>query len=247
MAQGKVFEVEKAVTTLHNWPQRFAHYNYTFPSARAAIMHTESPSIATLKKYQDEATALLTVASAIVFALEMVEVKAKPTAPKVQMIAKLVMDEFYYLRLSEVKFCITRALYGDYGELFGKVDAMDVLRWLKLYAEHRGSEMQRVREEEQSRYRQEGEKMTVEAAQRIAAILAKIEAKNLLDAKKTANAAKRRELNKSAERERAKLQGAIFALEGENNPEARTYLEQVRDRAAAQLERLEEELLTFET
>ena len=41
------------------------------------------------------------------------------------------------MSVSELKYCFVRGIHGDYGQLYAKVDAMDLLKWLKEYSEHR--------------------------------------------------------------------------------------------------------------
>lgn len=81
----------------------------------------------------------------------------KPSVAVMDEIAEMIINRYYFLKLSEVMLFFQGLKYGDYGEMFGLVDAVRILRAFRSFLDVRvciiASEEQRMREEMESRER----------------------------------------------------------------------------------------------
>ena len=49
----------------------------------------------------------------------------------------LILENYWYLRISEFKYCFNRAKIGTYGKLYDRIDGAIILEWLDLYLNER--------------------------------------------------------------------------------------------------------------
>lgn len=250
IGRGIPFDAVRAISTLDDWPRVVASPKFSFKSVEAALSEEDCPSLATLKLYQGDVPALLTVAHAVAWLMAMVEVQRKPTDVKVQMIAKLVMGEYYFLKLSEIRYAFERALLGDYGELYGKIDATDVARFLRMYCEQRGAVAASLAEERhraEMRAAEQGQISAPDALDKIRAVITRLEEKNAAKAKKAGNKA---DLEARAARITVQLEQMERFISETRSEKERVRLQVIQKRAERTLEDLRqkiEELSSFET
>lgn len=51
----------------------------------------------------------------------------------------LIIDEYFYLQVDDFKYCFTKAIKGEYGIIYDRIDANIILGWLRHYANARCS------------------------------------------------------------------------------------------------------------
>lgn len=122
-----------------DWKKAAESMNYPNTIGQAIEMH--SPSLAVYKKYNNETETIALVARMVIWTLKLLNVQKSQDDFQVMMTARMMLSEYYFLTLSELKYIFVRGIQGDYGQLYGKIDTMDLLRWLKEYAEQRSTYM----------------------------------------------------------------------------------------------------------
>lgn len=45
----------------------------------------------------------------------------------------LILDQYWYLRLSEFKYCFNKAKLGAYGKVYDRIDGAIIFEWIELY------------------------------------------------------------------------------------------------------------------
>lgn len=55
----------------------------------------------------------------------------------VQAVADLLIERYYYLNFADIRLCIKKALAGDYGTIYDRMDANVVLEWFAKYSAER--------------------------------------------------------------------------------------------------------------
>ena len=130
------FDIEQASKVLAaDWTKAVESMNYPATIDNALSIH--APSLAVYRKYNNEAEAVTLISRLIIWTLKMLNVQKSQNDFQVTMTAKMILTDYYFLSVSELKYCFVRGIHGDYGQLYAKVDAMDLLKWLKEYSEHR--------------------------------------------------------------------------------------------------------------
>lgn len=49
----------------------------------------------------------------------------------------MIMDDFYFLNLADVRLVMSRAKKGEYGQLYGRIDGQIIYQWFSQYFEER--------------------------------------------------------------------------------------------------------------
>lgn len=65
----------------------------------------------------------------------------------------MIFGRYYYLKLSELMLFFQRLKYGDYGEMYGYVDAVRILRALRSFMVERNVIIERLEQEEREKKR----------------------------------------------------------------------------------------------
>lgn len=79
----------------------------------------------------------------------------KATYDVIKELSRMIHNRYYYLKLTEMMLFFQRLKYGDYGEMFGCVDAVRILKAIKAFVDDRnilidkGLVMQREKQYEQ--------------------------------------------------------------------------------------------------
>ena len=72
-------------------------------------------------------------------------------------LCQMIVNRYYYLKLSEFMLFLNKMKYGDYGEVYGTIDPVRILRSLRSFVDDRNIIIDRVeqrrREEEDERSR----------------------------------------------------------------------------------------------
>ena len=68
-------------------------------------------------------------------------------------LSKMILGRYYFLKLSELMLFFQRLKYGDYGEMYGCVDAVRILRALRSFMVERNVIIERLEQEEREKKR----------------------------------------------------------------------------------------------
>lgn len=58
-------------------------------------------------------------------------------AAQLAYLCDLIIDEYYFLQIDDFKYCFAKALKGEYGIIYDRIDANIILDWLKRYSNSR--------------------------------------------------------------------------------------------------------------
>lgn len=71
----------------------------------------------------------------------------------VRELSRMIFGRYYFLKLSEMMLFFQQLKYGDYGEMYGYVDAVRILRALRSFIEERNVIIERLEQEEKEKKR----------------------------------------------------------------------------------------------
>ena len=80
-----------------------------------------------------------------------VKEEGKASLAVVRELSRMIFGRYRYLKLSELMLFFQRLKYGDYGEMYGYVDAVRILRALRSFMADRNSIIERLEQEESER------------------------------------------------------------------------------------------------
>jgi len=88
------------------------------------------------KELGDVATKIVLV-DAIVDLVMFFNIGKTMNQQQVVITADLILQKFWYLRLSELKYCFTQAMTGAYGKVYDRIDGAVIFDWIEKYLEER--------------------------------------------------------------------------------------------------------------
>ena len=85
----------------------------------------------------------------------------KATFGVVQEMSKMILSRYYFLKLSELMLFFQRLKYGDYGEMYGCIDAVRIMRALRTFFDERNQIIEKIEQRERERKMEEDRKNAV--------------------------------------------------------------------------------------
>lgn len=85
----------------------------------------------------------------------------KATFDVVCELSKMILGRYYYLKLSELMLFFQKLKYGDYGEMYGCVDAVRILRALRSFVFDRNIIIDKLEQAERERKQEEDKKNAI--------------------------------------------------------------------------------------
>ena len=115
---------------------------------------SEQPNIAQLQllipKHGDMAVKLI-IMHALKEVRDFFNVGKNLTNPQITITAELIMSQYWYFKIEDVKLCLRRAMYQE--KLFDRLDGNIILGWFREYDNERTEEAMRVSEHEEEQER----------------------------------------------------------------------------------------------
>jgi hypothetical protein len=150
------FEVAKAQSSLLALPSSLHRVR---PAKIEQAMSSVFPTLATVRKYHDEAVALGSICEIIAEASALLSVGKSIQSHQITFLAREILREYYYLTIAEIRFCMEQGVRGEYGQIYDRLDASVVSEWFGKYTANRtlvGEEINSRRMgEENARWRKE--------------------------------------------------------------------------------------------
>jgi hypothetical protein len=71
-------------------------------------------------------------------------------AQQLLLTAELIMEEYYYLRIEELRVCFRMAMKGEFGPVYNRIDGQVFFEWIIKYMPKRQLITDRMKQEQQS-------------------------------------------------------------------------------------------------
>lgn len=97
-----------------------------------------------------------------------VKEESKATLEIICELSRMILGRYYFLKLSELMLFFQKLKYGDYGEMYGCVDAVRILRALRLFMSERSAIINRIEEEGREKRREAERKNAISYEEYIA-------------------------------------------------------------------------------
>lgn len=113
--------------------------NSRLPAARTAkdALNSDIATVATVKKYFGEETAKDALIETIAFAAGLLNIGKNLQPHQIEFLADEILKDWYWLKLSEIKFVMMEGVRGNYGQIYDCLDFRTVIEWLSKYDETR--------------------------------------------------------------------------------------------------------------
>jgi len=106
------------------------------------------PTLSNLKFYRNEAYCLAVMCSLLRELCDNLNVGKTMTDQQVTYFADAIIEKYYFLKISEIRYVFRCAIMGEFGQLFDRLDAQIIMLWISQYEEKRASEIEKKRIDE---------------------------------------------------------------------------------------------------
>lgn len=109
-----------------------------------------SPALSELKKNKGEQTALGVLVALMDECQQYFNLQQPMNAQQLMLTAELIMEEYYYLRIEELRVCFRMAMKGEFGPVYNRIDGQVFFEWIMKYMPKRQLITDRMKQDQQS-------------------------------------------------------------------------------------------------
>lgn len=132
---------EKSLKILENSPKEF--YRALPATTIRDVFDSPVPSIATCRKELGEMPTKAILAMILTDTALFFNTGQNMNQDQIVQLAEMVIEDYYFLKIDDLKLCFKNAMKGRYGQIF-RIDGSIVLSWLEKYQEERFNEADNV-------------------------------------------------------------------------------------------------------
>ena len=124
--------------------------NSTEVTLQKILASKTSPALSELKKNKGEQTALGVLVALMDECQQYFNLQQPMNAQQLMLTAELIMEEYYYLRIEELRMCFRMAMKGEFGPVYNRIDGQVFFEWIVKYMPKRQLITDRMKQEQQS-------------------------------------------------------------------------------------------------
>ena len=124
--------------------------NNTEVTLQKILASKTSPALSELKKNKGEQTALGVLVALMDECQQYFNLQQPMNAQQLMLTAELIMEEYYYLRIEELRVCFRMAMKGEFGPVYNRIDGQVFFEWIVKYMPKRQLITDRMKQEQQT-------------------------------------------------------------------------------------------------
>lgn len=124
--------------------------NSTEVTLQKILASKTSPALSELKKNKGEQTALGVLVALMDECQQYFNLQQPMNAQQLMLTAELIMEEYYYLRIEELRVCFRMAMKGEFGPVYNRIDGQVFFEWIVKYMPKRQLITDRMKQEQQT-------------------------------------------------------------------------------------------------
>lgn len=101
------------------------------------VFESETPSLASISRHCGTGKAKAWVEAWILELLDFINVKQSMGVAQISLTADFILERYACLTVADIQLVFKRAMAGDYGPFYGKLDGSMILGWLRTYFDQR--------------------------------------------------------------------------------------------------------------
>jgi len=103
------------------------------PRTVKEAIDSDVATLATIKKYMGEETAKDAVIETVAFAAGLLNIGKNLQPHQIEFLADEILRDWYWLKISEIKFVMMEGVRGNYGQIYDCLDFRTVMEWICKY------------------------------------------------------------------------------------------------------------------
>lgn len=130
-------ELKKDTTLAKQSQSLIESYRGSYHKSITDAIRSELPALATIRKQQGEKVCIAVLIQILADCVEFFNVGKSMNDAQLVETCKLIMNEFYFLKVSDLQLFFSRFKSGYYGQLFDRLDGSVIIIALRAYCEER--------------------------------------------------------------------------------------------------------------
>jgi hypothetical protein len=124
--------------------------NSTEVTLQQILASKTSPALSEVRKNKGEQTALGVLVALMDECQQYFNLQQPMNAQQLMLTAELIMEEYYYLRIEELRMCFRMAMKGEFGPVYNRIDGQVFFEWIMKYMPKRQLITDRMKQEQQT-------------------------------------------------------------------------------------------------
>lgn len=130
---GRFDEEKAALSMLHT----LEHLADIQPTKWNDVFKHTTPTLATVRLYHGEEKSIAAIQAIFMFLDDFLGEKSGLTEAQNIILSKQIMADYYYLSIADLKLFLKKALDGQYGDIYGRLNPNVIMGWLRRYVDDR--------------------------------------------------------------------------------------------------------------
>lgn len=122
---------------LRELPEQY--YGSLKPATIEEAIRAPGAALSVVKKEAGEAAVLAFLVITITDVVDFINVSKTMGAKQIIATARMIADDYYYLKPEDFKLCFNNAKKGVYGKLYDRIDGQIMLDWIERYCAERAN------------------------------------------------------------------------------------------------------------
>lgn len=144
------------------------HLRQLQPATHADVFQSNTAALSVVKKAHGAQIAATYVTAMLADIEQFYNVKQTLTAAQLRMLAEMILKNFYYFKIADLKLFSEKFKLGVYGKVYERLDGGVIMEALNKYADERMNEAEAYNEKKASQFKGRGETAALNILQAIA-------------------------------------------------------------------------------
>lgn len=152
------------------------HFRQLQPATHTDVFRSETPALSVVKNQAGEQTAATYVTAMLSDIEQFYNVKQSLSAIQLRMLAEMILKNYYYFKVADLKLFAEKFKLGLYGKVYDRIDGGVIMEALNQYNNERMNEAEQFSQKKSSKFKAAG----IRAADKImAAIIDGLQGKSI--------------------------------------------------------------------
>lgn len=143
------------------------HYQQLSPATYTDVFKSATPALSVVKKEAGAQAAAAYVTVMLADIEQFYNVKQNLSEVQLRMLAEMIIKNFYFFRVADLKLFAEKFKLGLYGKIYDRIDGGVIMDALAQYADERMNEAEAYSQKESSKFKSAGEQAATNILQAI--------------------------------------------------------------------------------
>lgn len=144
------------------------HFRQLQPATHTDVFSSETPALSVVKKEAGPQTAATYVTAMLADIEQFYNVKQSLSSVQLRMLAEMILKNFYYFKVADLKLFSEKFKLGLYGKVYDRIDGGVIMEALNQYNDERMNEAEAFSQKQASKFKAAGDQAATNILQAIA-------------------------------------------------------------------------------